>query len=200
MQKVINVGYSFPLDVVSTNSGGTANAVLWGTGTSTGNLAPAVTAKWSKSRVWYSGSYLNFLPTTKDQYDASHEAALKARYVLGVHLTPEVLWELAPWSWAVDWLTNTQEIISSVSNSLQDGMVLRDSYVMHHHQRYAGVFATGNFMSGDGKIDRFSPASTTVVSETKKRFVTVPYFGFNDPGDLSDRQLVILAALGISRA
>jgi hypothetical protein len=149
--------------------------------------------------VWFEAEYLNFLPLSGADYDSVKERADYARYVLGLNMSPHFLWELAPWSWAVDWVTNFGDILQSVSENLTDGLVMKDAFVMHHFSQESWLECYTPYMSGDGTIARFTPTKSYSLAETKKRFASVPYFGFGSVGELTPRQLSILAALGISK-
>lgn len=200
--RVIRVGYSFPNDdrTVSTTAGKVA--ISWSNGSSVGNPAQTAITQKVRSKTWFEAKYLNFTPISADQLDKSSEYAMKARYLLGLDLTPVTLWELAPWSWAVDWVTNYGDVLDSVSNSLSDGMVMYDAFVMHHYRRESTAIAlTPHIFTYryKWKIPVVTPTSAKRVSEVKKRFPSVPYFGFGSPGELTARQISILAALGISR-
>lgn len=108
-------------------------------------------------------------------------------------MTPEVLWELAPWSWAVDWFSNTGDVIHNISTLGYDGLVMEYGYMMTHTQYDRRVEATA-------LVNGVSVSARTVSRrETKRRTVATPYgFGIDDT-TLSPRQLAILAALGLSR-
>jgi hypothetical protein len=121
------------------------------------------------------------------------DAAL-ADKLFGISLTPEVLWNLAPWSWAVDWFSNTGDVISNLSDWASDGLVLQYGYMMEHT-----VSSYTYSMSPTG-IYRGVPAPpVSFVTETKIRRRASPFgFGINLSA-LSARQNAILVALGLSR-
>jgi hypothetical protein len=201
-QKKIKVGYSFPKIQDTTINPVSVNAAWWGGGGYNGDLAAGNVSKTLLSETWFEASYLNLVPISHRQAAASAEYANRARFLLGLQITPETLWELAPWSWAVDWVSNFGDVVSAVSNTLLDGLVMRNGFVMHHHRRETLLKAQGphrwQHRRGDW-FDTFTPTQTLVVHETKKRFSALPYFGFGSVGDFTPRQLSILAALGISR-
>jgi len=142
------------------------------------------------SRVWYEGKYLYYFPLPKDAVEANRGYADEARSVLGLRLSPEVLWNLAPWSWFADWISNTDTIMGSISGALSDGMVPVEGWVMHHYQKTAHSFQMGS-------TTRYTAGGTKRTYETKLRFVSAPYIGFGGVGTLSAKQLSILAALGV---
>jgi hypothetical protein len=116
---------------------------------------------------------------------------------LGLNPTPDVLWQVTPWTWAVDWFSNAGDVISNWSAFHIDGLVMRWGYQMEHsiiRDTYSLVGARD--VSGDAQ-----PVSdVTFITETKVRVKATPYgFGI-DLGGLSPFRLSILAALGLSRS
>lgn len=147
-------------------------------------------------RVWFSGAFTYYLPTGYGSRNALIDAKDKASILLGLDLNPDTLWNLAPWSWAVDWFSNTGDVISNLSDWATDGLVMRYGYIMEHS--YSSV--TYNLV-GRGRYapDYRLPAPVTAFTEVKRREEASP-FGFGLTFDmLSPRQLAITAALGITR-
>lgn len=147
------------------------------------------THKVSKIR-WFSGAFTYHLPYN-DKMEVMSAEAVKARGLINLELTPETLWELAPWSWAVDWVFPVDDLIGNLQDMSSDGLVLRYGYVMEHsissytytyigrNSQYVGVVRTS--------------------SEVKQRIQASP-FGFGlDWNGLSPRQVAIAASLGITR-
>jgi len=61
---------------------------------------------------WFAGAFTYYLPpqgTVAGEY-------LRAKKLYGTGLTPETVWNLTPWSWAVDWFTNAGDVLSNVSS------------------------------------------------------------------------------------
>jgi hypothetical protein len=165
------------------------------TGIQTGLL---IRQRTTVQKRWFSGAFTYYLPTGYDARKRMDRMALFADEIVGLELSPEVLWNLAPWSWAVDWFSNFGDVISNISSFATDGLLLRYGYMMEHtivSDTYTR--ATSNlFREGGGPLDSF----VTLVTETKMRRKANPYgFGISWNG-LSAFQLSILAALGISRA
>lgn len=188
----IRVGHSYPIDADTTTSLGTVSVVRWVDSYPAGGVVPGGVTATRLRKVWFEGKYLYFPPVSKSARDASRGFSNYAKNVLGLELTPEVLWNLTPWSWFSDWLTNTDTVMASVSDLLSDGMVPVEGFVMSHSRREA-VKAQHTASSS------WTPASCRVLAETKTRFMMVPYLGFGGTGSLTTRQSSILAALGISR-
>jgi len=119
-----------------------------------------------------------------------------ATKLLGLDLNPETLWEMAPWSWAVDWFTNAGDVIHNVNAWSSDGLVLKYGYIMEHtivRDIYTWV--------GDTRFkpDTVYPDVVVLVTETKLRRRATP-FGFGLTfSSLTKRQKAIAAALGLTR-
>jgi hypothetical protein len=116
---------------------------------------------------------------------------------LGLEITPEVLWNIAPWSWAVDWFTNAGDVLANTSDFGDQGLVMKYGYIMEHSFVRDVYFYEGSFGSPLGGSIKIPPLA--LVSETKLRRKANP-FGFGITWDgLNPFQLSIAAALGLSR-
>jgi len=146
-------------------------------------------------RRWFSGAFTYHLPSGYDSRNGMARFALEADKLLGISLTPETLWNLAPWSWAVDWFSSTGDVISNLSDWATYGLVMRYGYMMEHT-----IVKDTYTLSESGLIDRGLKASpVSFVNETKIRRKANPFgFGLTWAG-LSPFQLSIAAALGLSR-
>jgi len=147
-------------------------------------------------RRWFSGAFTYGLPPGYSSRRSFYEFGVEARKMLSLSLTPETLWNLAPWSWAVDWFASAGDVISNMSDFVNDDLVMRYGYIMEHsivHDTYSW-YSPQKFNSGA------VPSSVHVVREVKVRRRANP-FGFGLTwGGLSPRQLSIAAALGITRS
>lgn len=147
--------------------------------------------------VWFSGAFTYYLPSGYDNRNQMHRMALLADR-LGLSLTPDTLWNLAPWSWAVDWFTNAGDVVNNVSRFASAGLILRYGYIMEHtvvQDTYTQSDAINLYDNA-----RYKVKPTILVTETKKRLPASP-FGFGVTWDgLSSFQASIAAALGLSRS
>jgi hypothetical protein len=120
-----------------------------------------------------------------------------ARKLLGADLTPDSIWNLAPWSWMVDWFSSAGSVVENWSSWMINNQVLLYGYMMEHTiatNTYTYVGNTGF------RTPVAPPFDVTLVSETKIRRQATPYgFGIN-LSQLSKRQIAIIAALGLSRS
>jgi len=146
-------------------------------------------------RQWFSGAFTYALPSGYDSRSALDRYGLMAEHVFGLKLTPEVLWNAAPWSWAADWFSNSGDVISNISSWSTDGLVMLYGYIMEHS------YCVHTYTKPKtGLCNETAKASAlTLVTETKIRHGANPFgFGVTWEG-LSPLQLSIAAALGISR-
>lgn len=143
-----------------------------------------------ESRSWFSGAFRYHIPLGSDILSKLDRYDSYANKLLGVSLTPDTVWNLAPWSWAADWFSNTGDLMTNVSNLGNDGMVMQYGYMMSSAKNERTV-TFGNTSGGRGYYRK--------VIETKRRIPASPY-GFDMTWDgLTNRQLAILAAIGLTR-
>lgn len=147
---------------------------------------------------WFSGGFIFYMDSGFDSRKLIGEHAAKARHalqVLGADPSPDTLWNLAPWSWAVDWFTNAGDVIHNVSKFTSGQLVLQYGYMMEHTVHTYTVRHNGpSGLVGVGSVPPFK-----FTTETKRRIPASPYgFGANWEG-LSAFQLSVLAALGITK-
>jgi len=124
----------------------------------------------------------------------------RATELLGLEVTPAVLWELTPWTWLLDWGSNLGSVASNLSLLDWSNVLLDYAYL---------TFVVKTTGSVSVKLPFTQISSTTSVDKTylvqgfesieKVREQASPY-GFSVSWDgLSPFQLSILAALGMSR-
>jgi hypothetical protein len=144
-------------------------------------------------RRWFEGTFMYHVP---DKGDKIGRGASMARKLLGIDLTPEVLWNLAPWSWAADWQGNIGDVLTANAAMQRDNLVMPWAYVMEtttesHEFELSGV----QYQTYPGE-QSFRQVFTTIV---KLRQKASPYgFGF-DLTKLTPRQIAVLVALGLSK-
>jgi len=201
--RVVRRRYSFPPEVsrevktvltgVSAYTPGTTGGVMYDTAAR--NLGKVIRVRETTRTVWFSGAFTYYLPSGYDASNAMHRHALLANKIFGLELTPETLWNLTPWSWAVDWFSNAGDVISNLTDWATDGLVLKYGYVMAHtvtRDTYTYEGPTG-YRNKD-----LRPTPIVVTSEVKQRRKANP-FGFGVTwGGLTPRQLSIAAALGLA--
>jgi hypothetical protein len=183
--------YTFP-EVLS-------NSIYTGTGLSMGGGfgVNSTVSKETRTNLWFSGAFKYHVPVGDDFMNRLLRYESLTNHLFGTRITPELVWELAPWSWAVDWFTNVGDVIHNISLLGVDGLVMQYGYIMRHMrvmERHSGKVEIDQ---PPGK--RFYPLTLELGSEWKQRLRADPYgFGIDDT-TLSKAQLAILAALGLSR-
>lgn len=139
---------------------------------------------------WFEADYIYYIPSGSSGHDKISRYGSYARKLLGIDLSPEVLWNLAPWSWAVDWFSNVGDVMHNISALGTDGLVMRNGYLMTHTCKT--TVDHGQY-SGQGYQYR------TRTEESKLRRTATPY-GFGVAfSSLSAKQVAVVSALGLSR-
>jgi hypothetical protein len=201
--KVVRRTYEFPIEKSSStwleNTNPVLSALAWPGNLfepSTGGASHVTVVEEKTTRRWFSGAFTYYLPFGYDSRSKVGKFALLANR-LGLTITPDTLWELSPWSWAVDWFSNTGDVISNVTDFATGGLVMHYGYIMEH-----SIVSRTYHQERSGFLINKKPASAgplTLVTETKVRRQANPFgFGVSWEG-LSAFQASILAALGISR-
>ena len=138
---------------------------------------------------WFEADYQYFLPIGGSAADKISRYAAYARKLYGLELTPELVWNLTPWSWAADWVGNVGDILHNLSRFSSDGLVARHAYLMCHTRNETLWHATY----------KGSSVSRLLVEETKQRFPSSPFgFGVAFTG-ITPTQAAVVTALGLSR-
>jgi hypothetical protein len=139
--------------------------------------------------------HLNMGTRLRDKIDRQ---AAEARKLYGLELTPATVWNLAPWSWALDWEGTMGDVLHNVSRFAQDGLVMRYGYIMKETK----VTSTYSLSAGLLKVDHpYSLGLSFTVTATKKERRRATPFGFGvTPTALTSRQNAILGALALSKA
>jgi hypothetical protein len=155
------------------------------------------------TRTWGSFGFHYWIPDTSSP--VWQAKALSVLY--GVAPTPQLLWDLLPWSWLGDWFTNIGDVVSNISVNAVDNLVVRYAYLMRNtittRRCIADCSHSGSSSPGWQEwpqlpLTRFE---SLYKEETKLRVegnVLSPYSLGSTPDDLSSRQVAILAALGTS--
>lgn len=150
---------------------------------------------------WFEGEFTSFLSLG---FDPSNYFD-RVKEMSNIELTPAVLWELAPWSWLVDWYLRIGDSIAANEIGANDKLIMHYGYAMEHVVDTTMI--SWNFLqvTNPTVFNRFNPLPPTVGvnwsrSESKRRLRANP-FGFqaSTPGQLSASQFAILGALGLSK-
>lgn len=150
------------------------------------------------SETWFAGSYTYHLSEAHSFLGKLKRYEELANQALGTRFDADVAYQLTPWSWLVDWFSDTGSFIHNVQALSSDSLVLRYGYVMHHTKCV-------RIYSKVGHVPRFPGSAPTsfhlyLTSEKKQRTRATPY-GFGvDLSTLNPARLGILAALGLTKS
>lgn len=145
---------------------------------------------------WVSAAYQYYLDPGDNAIAKFTRFNQEADKLLGVSLSPETLWELAPWSWAVDWFSNTGNVVSQLSDYINYGPVLKYAYVMETVTSKRAYVGSG-FIDVKGAKHALQFDYTRIV---KTREAASPFTFANVSGGLSAQQSAIVVALASSKA
>lgn len=145
---------------------------------------------------WFSGSFTYTPPSdSSNQIQKLLGVDSDIDRLFGLSPTPELFWELTPWSWAIDWVSNAGDVIHNISSFVLGGLVMRYGYIMEE----TSIVDTYSMDHAGLRGDTGSVPSSTVTYTVKARREANPFgFGLSWDG-LSPSQMLITAALGITR-
>jgi len=148
------------------------------------------------TKQWFSGAFTYYVPPDETIRGELARMVIMARKLLGLSLTPDELWNMAPWSWAVDWFFNVGQVLHNWSNWAIDNQVLLYGYVME--QKFVRRHYTFSGPTGF-KPAAARPSDVVLTLEVKQRRKATPYgFGVVEQ-NLSARQKAIAAAIATTR-
>jgi len=112
----------------------------------------------------------------------------------GVRVNPSNIWRATPWTWLIDWGLNVGRNIDALTAYVEDGVVCKYLYLMHHTVKRQVTDITLPVARGDVALQYVN------YTDVKLRRAVDSPFGFGSPwATLSPWRLSILAALGISK-
>jgi len=171
--------------------------------TQSGNAsAPATDITTTDVSVWFRGAFMYHVPSGKGTIGKLEYYEQRMNHLLGTEVTPSTLWELAPWTWLSDWITNFGDIIHNISLFGQDNLVLQYGYLMarSHAVRTVSVPGLGFGYKQNGSQNIMPFCYSSSYSIRKERVKATPYgFGLN-PSSFTNLQWSILSALGLTKA
>jgi hypothetical protein len=193
--------YTFPKSHEVIESSITPNQPVWNAGAQNnrlwqgGYLYPLYTEQVLERERWFSGAFTYFVDTSKESQAMWKLARRRLDYLYSTKVTPQVIWNLAPWSWAADWITNLGDIITNFSRFAEDGLVMPYGYMMER-----SVLNTTYRMRNLTPRGYQIPDLTEVLTHTVKYRRRATPYGFGlDEQDFTVRQWAIIGALGLSR-
>jgi hypothetical protein len=143
---------------------------------------------------WFEGLFTSFYPLG---FDPSNYFE-KLNILVNTKVTPEVLWNLTPWTWLVDWTLRVGDSIRANQLRANDLLIMHYGYAME-----TSIYTTESSFSNptNSGITNFPSQMGMRVTTTRKRRIRAnPYgFGIGGAGALSAPQLAILGALGLTK-
>lgn len=209
--KWVRRSYEFPDEVLTSfsNSRTTSQAMSntpnttgwnssspWFTNGRTGRITETVEIT---RKVYFSGAYTYFLPKESShafwrRVDGYQQ---KASHLLGLDITPTVLWNLQPWTWLADWDSNIGANIAAFTALQTDSLVIVYGYLMCETRAVHTYTVSGVQTHHSGTLPDFSE---TFTSYKKERISATPYGFGRNPSTFTGRQWSILGALGLTRS
>jgi len=142
--------------------------------------------------IWFKGAFSYYLPVSDILMGKFERYESLANKILGTRLTPSVLYQLAPWSWLLDWFVDVGNAMSAADLLTSDNLVMRWGYLMRQTDVFRTIRVPSNLGGGTTFIN-------TYRSTRKERWKASPYgFGVNSDA-FTPRQWAILAALGMTK-
>lgn len=148
------------------------------------------TITWKRTKkTWFSGEFVYTFPSEKRILPI--QIAAGAQKLLGISLTPETLWNIAPWTWLTDWVANTGDVVANVSAIGTDSLMMRYGYLMQEatsvfRHEHLGVTIQGSNVRDATIVGEFTDSVKTRIGASP--------FGFGITNtELDARQIALLA-------
>lgn len=194
--RIVRRRFSFPAESSTVGSVSFPGSNYYGVVDDSGSARDYSYTDTVNTRIWYSGAYSYYLDVGDNLISKARMYEQMANRLLGTRLTPDVLWELTPWSWLVDWFATVGQSLSNASALSVDGLVIRYGYLMRHTVSVRTVHGAYKFSQLADPVS----VSSSYRSERKERYRSTPFgFGLTVAG-FTPRQWAILGALGMTRA
>lgn len=106
-------------------------------------FAPGEVATWTleeelEQKTWGVGRFRYYreeFDAGKPGFGSAMNRARQLQQLYGLRISPSNLYNIVPWSWAVDWFTNARQYIDRASDWMIDGIAAEYFYIMHHEKR-----------------------------------------------------------------
>lgn len=152
-------------------------------------------------KCWFKGSFRYYIPELNDPKWGKFKAA---RILWGVDITPQLMWQVMPWSWLINWCVDIESLIHNLTSQVSDNLVSNGAWVMlktttKSTASYSVSTKVINQITGQTRRTYPLSASCISIQESKARAAASPFgFGVNLP-ELSAWRVSILSALGLSK-
>lgn len=149
----------------------------------------------TRQKTWFTGSMFYSLPVDNSFLGRFSKYASYANHILGLELTPDVLWDLLPWSWLADWMADIGTLIQNATLFSTYGQVMRYGYLMNHTTIDVHYMCSPQ---ASGLIGRHTFSTDDVFRTERKQRVRATPFGFGlNVNSFSANQWAILGSLGL---
>jgi hypothetical protein len=153
-----------------------------------------------KSRMWFEGNFVK-LPKASLGLDR-HMAQFD--WLINTDLKPSDLWQIAPWSWLVDWFIDIGGLIEAFQTGTSNRILSTYAYAMREESLTTTVLMRNIFAQQGGSFTRTwtgpKDYSCVMVASRKRRIRANPFgFTLNPSVSLSLGQQLILGALGLTK-
>lgn len=148
----------------------------------------------SVEHAWFVGSFRYYIPNIEKRLREPRWSINLERRIMGLTLTPGDVWAALPWSWLIDYFSNAGDVLDNITNGYVDDLAAKYAYVMRTHSISVHQTSWTKVNWGGPQVQGTVQGSQV----TKCRQMADP-FGFTAGASLSNSQLAILAALGVSR-
>lgn len=141
---------------------------------------------------WFSGAFT--YPSESTSLQKALGIGSEADKLLGISLSPDIVWELTPWTWTLDWFSNAGTVINNATSFGAAGLVMAYGYIMEEK-----IQTVEYSMPTTGLTNVSGPPNPVVCKYIHKIRNEANPFGFGVSWEgLSPTQLAILVALGIT--
>lgn len=170
----------------------------WTTQTSATFNAAYTLSKSRSSHRWFEGEFTSFFPLGFNPDDYFQRLSV----LVNPRITPATLWELAPWSWLVDWNLRIGDTIRANEMNANDLLVMHYGYAMETSIyttdiSWRATSAPSATFTYSGLPSKGAAFATTMY---KRRLRANPYgFRTGGTGGLTGSQTAILGALGLTK-
>jgi hypothetical protein len=150
---------------------------------------------------WFSGAFTYYLPGVGDDIWSNLERDYaEMRYLYG-GFGVSTVWNLIPFSWAADWVTNVGDVLTNIDRFANDGLVMPYGYVMERSEvRVDRTVRDARLGNVDPNLSIPVPdeVKTSLRIVSMRRRKATPYAFGLDQSEFTDRQWAIIGALGLS--
>jgi hypothetical protein len=160
----------------------------------------------SRHEIWFEGCFTYNVPPVEPGKLFSARNLELYQYLYGYEVNPAVIWQIAPWSWAIDWASNIGDVAKNFSELADGGLVLEYGYVMEHRKVSKRYYHTQQWGYSDDELvvpsslrGSTTSAFQSFETEMKYRIPVGPYDLDISWEGLTPYQGMIAAALGFAR-